>query len=758
MRSVPPVLILAVCAVSARFSTHPQIASEPRFLRGEEWAQPAREISLKYYDEPNITICTVYLLLCIHEFGTCHGGRSWMLGGMAVRMAFALQLNQDLKQSEHTEKENSSTPSKRLQLSFVDQEIRRRTMFACFLMDRYTSSGGDRATFVSEANIHVQLPIRERNFQNGTSGNTEGLEDYIQTRNAVHSTDREDQAVGAHSGIKLGLDKDKHASEIEEKDTDADTTVLTNNAGPSDETSGLQPRDAEESKENLGAVAYIIRGVALWHRILQYMNLGGKERDPYPLWDINSLFFTLRDQANDLVISVPSRLQNTEENLRTHAAEKLGNQFLYMHIIFNHVVMCLYRFAVPSSPSGKLPKNMPEQFCNEAAPRALEAATNISMLLEKAQDYQVVAPFAGYCTFISCTVHIWGAFSRKVAIQASSRKYLAVNMRYLNRMKHYWGMFHYLGENLKDIYRQYADALKTDPDAPKIPSEHHDVVQFGDWFSKYPHGVSKSNYLDPMRETEKEHHIASAITQQSNLQSVEEYFKGEPASTPTDFQRQRKAARDMHRDKNQNDEGLPAEDKSPPEGEHVPQPTKQQPRGGSHQQQSPEPPQTPITFPTEADIPQTSVISPNAMLSHTLYTSSHPTFSPHYGLPVNLPNPGFNFLHQQIDRQLIYGAYSNVDPNSPAMDPLAFQGMPPPPVNPLGPDPMCGGGHVGWDDSTQIHMQQQIFPPPAAYLDIADSAWGTPFNLDPPLMMDEGGFGGFVGDGNIDEYEGINGN
>lgn len=74
--TVPPALSLAVCAVSARFSTHPQLNSEPPFLRGENWANPAAAIALSRHDEPNITILTVFLLLGLHEFGTCHGGRS----------------------------------------------------------------------------------------------------------------------------------------------------------------------------------------------------------------------------------------------------------------------------------------------------------------------------------------------------------------------------------------------------------------------------------------------------------------------------------------------------------------------------------------------------------------------------------------------------------------------------------------------------------------------------------------------------------
>ena len=117
---MPPVLVLAVCAISARFSTHPQINAEPAFLRGEEWASPAREIALKRYDQPSITTLTVFLLLGLHEFGTCQGGRSWLFGGMALRMAYALQLHHELATDPLSQKNDK--------LSCTDREIRRRTM------------------------------------------------------------------------------------------------------------------------------------------------------------------------------------------------------------------------------------------------------------------------------------------------------------------------------------------------------------------------------------------------------------------------------------------------------------------------------------------------------------------------------------------------------------------------------------------------------------------------------------------------------
>ncbi|KAH8586750.1 transcription factor domain-containing protein, partial [Bisporella sp. PMI_857] len=165
--TVPPVLLLAVCAISARFSTHHELNTTPEFLRGEDWASAARSIIMKRYEWPNITILICLLILGLHEFGTCQGGRSWALSGQAIRMAYALQLHKDLK---YDPQGNGTTP-----LSFIDREIRRRIMWTCFLMDRFNSSGTNRPTFIKEDNLKIPLPIKEKYFQLDTPGPAKNL-------------------------------------------------------------------------------------------------------------------------------------------------------------------------------------------------------------------------------------------------------------------------------------------------------------------------------------------------------------------------------------------------------------------------------------------------------------------------------------------------------------------------------------------------------------------------------------------------------
>lgn len=158
----------------------------------------------------------------------------------------------------------------------------------------------------------------------------------------------------------------------------------------------------------------------------------------------------------------------------------------------------------------------------------MEAANQISVLVHDAMDHLVVAPFAGYCAFFSSTVHIHGAFSKNAQLEASSKQNLAWNVKYLTKMKKYWGMFHFVTENLRDLYRRHADAARSGGVSGK--ESDNAIFQYGDWFDRYPHGVSGTDYEEPSAEVKREPGSDAVLGQKSDLQTVEEFFS--KLSTP----------------------------------------------------------------------------------------------------------------------------------------------------------------------------------------------------------------------------------
>src|SRR5690242_13017928 len=109
-------------------------------------------------------------------------------------------------------------------------------------------------------------------------------------------------------------------------------------------------------------------------------------------------------------------------------------------------------------------------------------------------------------------------------------------------MKKYWGMFQYVAENLKDLYRQHADAQSKGPVASADGKSKSSIFQYGDWFDRYPHGVSKTDYEDAAEPTINEPGTDAVLGEKSDLQSVEDFFA---SLSPPSKAAQRKQARKM---------------------------------------------------------------------------------------------------------------------------------------------------------------------------------------------------------------------
>ncbi|KAF2668626.1 hypothetical protein BT63DRAFT_374488 [Microthyrium microscopicum] len=489
--TVPPVLVLAVCAISARFSQHPQLRIKPAFLRGEEWAEPARRIALKRFDQPNIAILTVYLLLGLHEFGTCHGGRSYMFGGMAQRMGLMLQLHKDRDISDLAGPAGGNSKTGGERNSHTDKEIRRRVMWSCFLMDRFISSGSERPMSIPEICIEIPLPARESLFLMEIEGITETL----------------------------------------------DGKVLEPEI----------PESVTKPISNMGTMAYLIRLVSIWGKMVVYFNLGGREAEKVPVWASTSRFIELQKTLQ--TFSFPPCLVWNSDNLETHRASKRANQFIFMHIVFQHMRLFCHRFALPGSGI-VLPKDAPQSFTTEAARTAIEAANQVSNLVKEAVTSNVTAPFAGYAAFYASTVHVQGLFAKSQSTINRAKENLAINVRYLDQMKSWWGMFHFVQQDLKRLFKSHADTrlaqkaagldVTDDRKSQPIAKKNAAIFQYGDWMDKYPNGVSKMDYEDPARQSTDEDpanpNRGVLGAHEKELFSVDEFFdklnKGELKPRP----------------------------------------------------------------------------------------------------------------------------------------------------------------------------------------------------------------------------------
>lgn len=575
---------------------------------------------MRRYDWPNITILTCLLLLGLHEFGTCYGGRSWALGGMAVRMAFALQLHKDLEYDPLNK--TAKTP-----LSFVDREIRRRTMWACFLMDRFNSSGTDRPMVIREETVEIQLPICEKFFQLDMEGTTEKLQ------------------VGV-----------SHSASI-----------------PDDKL-------ATEAKNNMGVAAYMIRAISLHGRITLYLFQGGREKDPHPTWHSESHFAALEKEAESFSKRLPSSLQYSTENLNTHETEGLANQFLFLHICAQRNIMSLNHYAVQSPNGGLPPSNIPVEFVGKTTSRAFDAGKQISQIIMDSEAHSVTAPFAGHCAVISSVVQMAAAFSKNPAVEQLAKRNLATNVRFIAKMKRFWGTFHYLSENLREQFRACADAANQGPGALQAP-----VFQYGDWFDRYPHGVSQSDFEDPATTVKTEKGDDAVLEAKSDLHTVEHFFNSLSPSQGTN-----------NKKKSRND----------PRKSGVGAQKQIHPNDMTQQQQQLQDPRLQIS-PNQNihQMPMQMQLSPTDAHRNIFVQPANPSQAPYYpgqtGQDLIFP-PQQHSLVPQLDRQLVFGAY----------------------------DGSATQPHLHHHHQDMSFMDMGFNTPNGGYAE--SSAWFMPFNMEPP--------------------------
>ena len=130
--TVAPALLLAVCAVSARysnpfdvantrFSRHPAVQQHPMSQAGDEYAAKARQLLSLEFDRPTLSNVQALVVLGLHEFGSSRGARAWMYAGIAIRMAISLGLNVE-------------DEARLANQSWIECEVRRRVFWATFIM------------------------------------------------------------------------------------------------------------------------------------------------------------------------------------------------------------------------------------------------------------------------------------------------------------------------------------------------------------------------------------------------------------------------------------------------------------------------------------------------------------------------------------------------------------------------------------------------------------------------------------------------
>lgn len=306
--------------------------------------------------KPSLERCQALLMLGLYAWGECRGSNGWFWTGCAISMAELLGL---FFQEEPENESRSRTPglpedirrdeAKRLGVDHrsrtssrqlatddreacVKREIRRRTMYSIFILDRYMSSGRRRRQRIKVQELKVQLPCSDSDFRFGHDVKTGFLyaddEDYAK-----------DEQLDASQGLRI-----------------------------------------------------YIRLVDLWSKLCEWAFQGGRRKETLPPWDPRSNFFKLRKQFDDFDTSLPEKLALSPFITENHINTRDLTVYTAIHTLYSLCRVYLHREYVPfialgcDRPCGPLdapllPKDKydtPPGFWEESAEQMFKAAKDIT--------------------------------------------------------------------------------------------------------------------------------------------------------------------------------------------------------------------------------------------------------------------------------------------------------------------------------------------------------------------------------------------
>ncbi|KAF9099144.1 hypothetical protein BGX23_003737 [Mortierella sp. AD031] len=437
-----PNLLNAMCAAVARFSNHPDVVTTPAFLAGEPFATNIRAVLVDSIDVPTVSNVQALLLLSMYEYGAARGPRAWMFGGMAVRQAQELGLNRE-----------DSSPVFYLKGDWVMRETRRRTFWACFILDVLASSSSGRPRMMDERDCEVLLPSEDHDWYEERPVVTEMLEDdHDSSSGTEHEPAPPKTADVKHEdNAATGLPASpKDPAEEAEADT-------THQGEPDSEpkADGSDPSKAKKQGNGhvLSSFAYLIRIVAVLGKVSQYVNRP-RSKKAIPPSERGSEFSLIDAALTAWHKSIPPHLAYSLENAKMVKDKGEGCIIVFMHVIYHTSVVLLHR---PILAADKSALSLDSKFVENSVARCSDAASKVSDVLEFVQYYNCpprifISAFFAYPVFTTATIHITNAFASDAAVASRARRSLSIHVKILQTMKSYWSMADKFFYIIRDLY------------------------------------------------------------------------------------------------------------------------------------------------------------------------------------------------------------------------------------------------------------------------------------------------------------------
>lgn len=443
--------LLAFLALTARF--HPRLvahhspptASRPSnpLIASEYYANCANEKQTSLWPEQDshsnmIDGIQAGLMLGLHDWGMCRGHRAWMRVGMCIRAAqsLGLQYEKDLDDEPNSRSfaldfeaermgigqarsESKDAPSNEIDRN-IAQEIRRRTFWSCYIMDRYLSSGKYRPQMFFAPSLRTQLPASDRSFAFGERVRTLMLGDQD-----GHGTTRAE--VRNQRQVMLG------ASNYTESADGVSPYSMNENDNEIDKGK-LQVGEEE------GLVSRYVKILEIYGKVVHWSCAGGRRyaartypwlhcadensrTESYPPWDPRSEHYKLVHSCLDFKASLPKNDTLTPQNTQSHITVKDSTPYTLVHTVYLLCQIMLHREYVPfiplrcAKPEGPLDPplfppskyDVPPLFWEKSAQQCFRSARDLMDLVRTCQEWNVLVetPIVGFAIYTVAFVGVY---------------------------------------------------------------------------------------------------------------------------------------------------------------------------------------------------------------------------------------------------------------------------------------------------------------------------------------------------------------
>ncbi|PBP28146.1 hypothetical protein BUE80_DR000894 [Diplocarpon rosae] len=374
------VLLLGVLTLTARFHkglvAHHSPNQEDPLAASEYYAGPLAAAfgpTIRNLTTPSLENIQALLMLGLYDWGQTRGLSAWLYVGLAIRLAYPMGLAYE-DDPDHppsavaktgARKSSNQTPSPREDAT--EKEVRRRTFWSCFIMDRMLAAGKNRPKMMSVDKLRVQLPCSDDQF--------------LFVRN-----------------VQTGF---------------LDSDWL--DCGPS----------PVESVNDDGVLSRYVRLVDIFGRLSEWSYAGGRRTEKIPPWDERTQFFQLRQQLKQFHDALPSNLSYTEANLSAHIEKRNATTYASLHILYSLCLIMLHREFIPfipircEKPVGPLDEpTFPEDrfpsppgFWEESAEGIMKASRDIIDIVGTCQEDDALpeSPLIGFSIYQAAFVCLYAA-------------------------------------------------------------------------------------------------------------------------------------------------------------------------------------------------------------------------------------------------------------------------------------------------------------------------------------------------------------